>query len=171
MIPLLLLLEQAAPAATTIAPWAPVAKTDAATGASSVSAFAVSGDGNARLVVRCDHAAEPVVSVQLRTRRPLGATADRPVSMSFDGGAAIESNWEFPGPAAFVRDSAIVTQLTVGLAKAHEIKVKTTDATGSAVEISFGGPTSAAPIAQVLEACGYGLGVVPPPVQPAKAGQ
>lgn len=171
MIPFLLLLIQAAPATTAIAPWAPVTKTDAATGASSVSAFALSGDGNARLVVRCDHAGEPVVSVQLRTRRPLGATDNHHVSMSFDGGAAIESDWEFPGTAAFVRDSAIVTQLTAGLANAHEIKVKTTDATGGAVEESFGGPAGAAPISQVLEACGYSLGVVPPPVKSAKAGK
>ena len=72
--------------------------------------------------------------MQLRTRRPLGAADNHPVSMSFDGDAAIESDWEFPGTAAFVRDSAIVTKLTAGLAKAHEIKVKTTDATVGAVE-------------------------------------
>ena|SRR5882757_3963813 len=168
MIPLLFLLLQAAAAPAPTAPWAPVTKTDAATGASSMSSYALSRDGNARLTVRCDRAAEPVVSVQLRTRQPLAAGADRPVSVTVDGGAPIAGNWEFPGAATFVRDGATVTQLTVALGSAHEIKVRTTDASNAVVEAVFDGPGNPASITQVVEACGYSFGVVPPPVKAAK---
>ena len=82
----------------------------------------------------------------------------------------MEFNWEFTGTAAFNRDAVAVTALTVELAKAREIKLMTTNAANFGFGGTFPGPASDAPVRQVLAACGYTLGQVPPPA-PAAADQ
>ncbi len=169
MILTALLLLQAAPApapAPPPAPWSPRACTDATTGAKSVTASVSARGNNARLSLRCD-AQVPIVSVQYVTREPLGAGPDRIVAMSFDGGPAVEFLWEFPGTAAFVRDGPQVTALTIEMAKAKVIKVRTMTIANTAVEATFDGPASDAPVKAVLAACGYTLGQVPIEPEPA----
>lgn len=166
----MLLLPLMLQAASATAPWSPLTRRDASSGASSVSAGATSRDGTARLTVRCDNnGTDPVVSVQYITRTPLGATDDRPVSVTVDGKAPIDATWEFPGNGTFTRDSAVVTQITVALATARTIRVHTADLGNNPVDATFDGPPDAGAVKQVLAACNYQLGVVPQPKAAAPA--
>ncbi len=181
MLPIILLTLQAAtppaPAAVPPAP-APVAapapwtireRTDAASGVATTSTSAIARDGSSRLTVKCDKAAESIVSVQFITKQPLqtaadtGEFADKPVSLRFNGGPAVTDNWQFRATAAYIANSTPVTALTVQLAKAKAITVETTTAGNFAFSATFDGPATSAPIVQVLTACGYKLGEVPPP--------
>lgn len=159
------LLQSTAPAAPAPPPWTAVSRTDATTGATATSAAAFADDRSGRLVVRCDKAVEPVVSVQLRTKAGLAAADDHIVSISVDGGTPIALPWEFPGVAAMNRVVTDVTQLTLAMSSAKQITATTTDGT-TPVTLSFVGPGSGTGIKDVLAACGYQLGVVPTPVAP-----
>lgn len=164
---LLALLQTAAPPAPPAPPplpWTPVTRTDAASGQVSVSAATVTADRSARLVVRCDRAAEPVVSIQMRTKAGLAAAPDHVVSVSVDGGAPIEVVWEFPGIATMNREVGAITRLTLAMSAARSITVTTLDGT-TPVSFSFAGPGSGSGIKDVLTACGYELGVVPAPTK------
>lgn len=168
MILSLFLILQAAPVAAPIVPWTPRERTDAATGARSVTAAATSRETNARLSLRCD-AQVPVVSIQYIPREPLGAGPERTVSVSFDGGPAVALDWEFPGTAAFVRDTPSVTALTIELAKAKTVRVEALSTAGTTVAATFDGPGTDSSVKAVLTACGYTLGEVPvAKVEPAK---
>lgn len=156
----LLLLQTATPAPAAVAPWTARERTDAATGAKSVTAGAASREKNARLSLRCD-AQVPVVSIQYIPREALGAGPDRMVSLSFDSGPPVDFLWEFPGTAAFVRDTPQVTALTIEFARAKTIKVHTMSVANTAVDATFDGPASDASVKAVLAACGYTLGQVP----------
>ncbi len=165
---LLALLQTFAPPPAPVAPpppWTVVTRTDATTGATSTSAAAYTADRGGRLVVRCDRVAEPVVSIQLRTKAGLAAADDHIVSISVDGGTAIATAWEFPGSAAMNRAAGDVTQLTLAMSSAKSITAMTTDGTAP-VSLTFVGPGSGSGIKDVLAACGYQLGVVPPPAPP-----
>lgn len=183
MLPIILLALQAAtPAAPAAAPpapapapvaasapWAIRERTDAASGVAMTSTSAIARDGSSRLTVKCDKAAESIVSVQFIAKQPLqtaldtGEFADKPVSMRFNGGPAITDTWQFRATAAYIANSTPVTALTVQLAKAKAITVETTTAGNFAFSATFDGPATSAPIVQVLTACGYKLGEVPPP--------
>lgn len=178
---LLLLLLQAAtpaPAATPAAPpppapWEAREKTNA-NGTTSVSASVVAQDGSSRLTVKCDKGAEAVVSVQFVSRQQLqeaasdGSYAAKSVGLRFDTGPAITYDWQFQGRVAYNADAPAVTALTTFLAKAKSVQVETTTASNFAFKATFAGPKSDAPIRQVLSACGYTLGAVPPPLPAAK---
>lgn len=170
MISILFALLQSTTAAATPAapppPWTAMSRTDAASGISSTSAFAFTSDHSARLVVRCDRVAEPVVSIQMRTKAGFAAGDDHIVSVSVDGGTPIDSTWEFPGTATMNREPSTITQLTVAMNSAKSITVTTTDGTASVSQI-FPGPGASAGIKDVLSACGYEFGVVPQPAKPA----
>jgi hypothetical protein len=147
------------------APWTAIDKTDPTTGKKAMAAYANAKDGSARMTVRCDTAVEPVVSIQVRTRMPLDAAEDHPVAVKFDGADPITANWEFPGKAMLTSNPATVTSLISGLVKAQTVSI--TSGTGpSMVTTVFDGPSSPDGIKAVLAACGYEIGVVPPP--PAK---
>lgn len=170
MLPLFLLLQAAAaPApATAPAPWTLQTRTDPASGATATFAAARSRDGKARLVVRCDRVGEPAVSVQFQTREPaLGAADDHLVSLAADGAAPIDAVWRFPGNAALIAEPEAVTRLAVAIAAAREVSVTTTDGASPLLAI-FDGPAGTSAVGQVLAACGYTLGVVPPPIKPDK---
>ena len=171
MIPILLLLQAAAPMPAPPAPW--TVRTGNAGGVSSTSTSTIARDGSSRLVVKCDRATESLVSVQFFARQPLqmagddGRFAPKAVALRFDNGAANEYDWQFRAVAAYTSNDAVVTSLTLQLAKAKHIKVETTNASNFRFEAVFDGPPSDAPIRQVLQACGYVLGQVP--VMPAPA--
>lgn len=161
---LTLALQAAAPAPTPaapVAPWTPRLRADPTTGLKSGSVSASSNEGNGRLTVRCDHAGEGIVSIQFLPTQPFAAATDRPVSIQIDGEPALGANWEFPGRATLVRDEAIVTTLSAAIARAKQIKIRIIDPQDQPILATLSGPPSAAPIKQVLEACGYVLGQVP----------
>lgn len=177
MLPIILLALQAAtpaapaaaPPAPAPAPWAVRERPATANGVATTSTSAIARDGSSRLTVKCDKAAESIVSVQFIAKQPLqtasdtGEFADKPVSLRFNGGPAVTDNWQFRATAAYIASSTPVTALTVQLAKAKAITVETTTAGNFAFSATFDGPATSAPIIQVLTACGYKLGEVPPP--------
>jgi hypothetical protein len=167
-----LFLLQAAAAGATPAPaagWTLADRTNAA-GVRSIVAAVVARDGLSRLLVKCDIAQEPIVSIQFIQPRALGESADKLVNVRFDGGPAFAYNWAFPGTGAYITDPEAVTKLTTFLVKAKDVRVDTTNASNFAVDAGFVGPGGPAPIAKVLTACGNTLGVVPapPPAKDAK---
>lgn len=180
MMPLVLALAlaaQAAPAAGPVPapmPWAVTHST--ARGAPATTTAVWSGDGKARLVVRCDTATDKIVSLQFIPRAGFPAATPRPVSINVDDGGWLGTNWQFPGSGAFVSDDVVVTNLTAMLAHARSIRVRAIDPAEGTVEAVFAGPPADAPLRTVLAACGYELGKVPPrsavqtapaPAQPA----
>lgn len=185
MLPLLLLALQAAapapvaappspaPAAPAApAPWAVRERADAANGVSTTTTSVIARDGSSRLIVKCDRGTESIVSVQFITKQVLqtaadtGEFADKQVALRFNGGPAVADNWQFRGSAAFIAAATPVTTLTTGLAKAKTITVETTNSANFAFSATFDGPATDAPVRQVLTACGYTLGTVPPPPAP-----
>ncbi len=177
-IALIAVLLQAAPVAATPAlppapapPWVPMVHNDAAAGTASTSVYVLSQPPGARLSLRCDARTEKIVSFQFRASGGLGAGPMRPLSITFDGGTPLIANWEFISDIALERDDAAVTTIAAALANAKQIKIHTTSITGEPVDAVFTGPPSAAPVNQVLNACGYTLGQVPvraPAKPPAK---
>ncbi|MFC3579353.1 hypothetical protein [Sphingomonas hylomeconis] len=177
MSALLMLIAQAAAAPATPAnppaPW--TVRTANVGGVASTSTSTIARDGSSRLVVKCDRATEALVSVQFFAKQPLqmagddGSFASKPVALRFDNGAANGYDWQLRSYAAYTSNDAVVTSLTLQLAKAKQIKVETTSASNFRFEAVFDGPPTDAPIRQVLQACGYVLGQVPVFAQPAPA--
>jgi len=160
MISILALLLQAAPAPAAVASWAVAERPNTNPGVTSILASVSSADGS-KLAVRCDASKMNIVSVQFFSSKPLGGPPTRPVSMTFDANMPMIDNWEFAKQGAFQRDDMAVTTLASGIAAAKVIKVHTTTIAGEGVDASFAGPGTAAPITQVLKACGYALGQPP----------
>ena len=154
---ILALLLQAAVAPP--APWAVTTKVDAASKATTSSAWSV--DNTARLVVRCDVTSEKIVSIQFIPKPGFAAALPRPVSIKADDDGWLGTNWQFPGTGAFISQDVIVTNLAVVIAHGKTIQVRVIDPDNAVVEASFTGPGEA-PIRQVLKACDYEFGVAPP---------
>ncbi|GGA55433.1 hypothetical protein [Sphingomonas psychrolutea] len=165
---ILALLLQAAVAPP--APWAVTTKVDAASKATTSSAWSV--DNTARLVVRCDVTSEKIVSIQFIPKPGFAAALPRPVSIKADDDGWLGTNWQFPGTGAFISQDVIVTNLAVVIAHGKTIHVRVIDPDNAVVEASFAGPGEA-PIRQVLKACDYEFGVAPArfavPLAPAAA--
>ncbi|TXC71856.1 hypothetical protein FSB78_13515 [Sphingomonas ginsenosidivorax] len=159
-----LLLQAAAVAAP--APAAPAWKfadrTNAA-GVRSASASVTGRDGLSRFVVKCDVASEPIVSIQFIQPTAIGQSADKAVSVRFDGGPAFTYLWQFPGTATYITDPEAITRLTTFLVKSRSVGVETTNGSNFAVQAVFDATGSDALVRKVLGVCGYTLGVVPPP--------
>lgn len=154
------LLQGAAPTSTTAStPWMVTTKVGSASTATSTSVW--SQDGSARLVVRCDAAAEKIVSIQFIPRGGFPAALPRPVSMNIDDNGWLGANWQFPGSGAFTSQDAIVTTLAAQLAHGRTIKVRVINPDNTPVDATFTGPATDAPVRRVLSACAYELGVVP----------
>lgn len=158
---LALMLQAAAPPPTTVpAPWAITQTTAKGAPATSTSVWAQ--DGKARLVVRCDSAGTPIVSLQFIPKAGFPAATPRPVAINADDGGWLGTNWQFPGNGAFVSDDVIVTNLAMTVAHARSIKIRVIDPDNATLEAVFAGPATDAPIRAVLKACSYELGAVPP---------
>lgn len=166
---LALLLQGAAPAPATpgSAPWA--VTSTAGKGSKATSASVWSQDGKARLVVRCDTATAPIVSLQFIPKPGFPAATPRPVSINIDDNGWFGANWQFPGSGAFVSDDAVVTNLSVMLAHAHAIRVRVVTPDNVTVDAAFAGPAGEAPVRAVLAACGYEFGKIPPRSAPRAA--
>lgn len=164
----LLLLVQAATASSPPPAWKFAERTNAA-GVRSVSAAVVGYDKLSRLVVKCDVAQEPIVSVQFLQPTPIGQ-GEKPVGVRFDNGFANTYAWQATGNGIYVSDPVAVTALTSLLVKAKAVTVETTNASNFAVQATFAAPGSDALVRKVLGVCGYTLGVVPPlpPAPPAE---
>ena len=162
------LLLQAAAVSTPAPAWKLADRTNTA-GVRSVSASVMGRDGLSRFVVKCDVAAEPIVSVQFLQPNAIGQSADKAVAVRFDGGPAFTYLWQFPGTAAYITDSDAITKLTSFLVKSKTVGVETTNSSNFAVQAIFPAPGSDAMIRQVLGVCGYTLGVVPAPPAPKDA--
>jgi len=168
MMSALLLLLQAAPAPAAPSPaWKLSDRTNAA-GIRSVGAAVTGVDGVSRLIVKCDVAEEPIVSVQFLHPAQIGEAA-KAVSVRFDNGLANTFMWQVASVGAYVSDPQAVTTLTTFLAKAKSVSVETTNASNFAIQASFAAPGDDKLIRQVLGVCGYTLGALPPPPPPKNA--
>uniref|UniRef100_UPI0035CB30E9 hypothetical protein n=1 Tax=uncultured Sphingomonas sp. TaxID=158754 RepID=UPI0035CB30E9 len=154
MLAAALLLQAAAPAA----PWAVQTRAGVRSVATSSSAW--STDRSARLVVRCDAAAEKIVSLQFIPKAGFAAALPRPVSINVDDGGWLGTNWQFPGNGAFISDDVVVSNLAVMIAGGKSIRVRAIDPDAKPVDAVFVGPGQG-PIRQVLAACGYEYGKAP----------
>lgn len=163
---LALLLQGTAPAAVPV-PWAVTRTT--ARGAPATTTSVWSADGRARLVVRCDTATDPIVSLQFFPRGGFPPATARPVSINIDDGGWLGTNWQFPGNGAFISDDVVVTNLAAMLAHGKAVRVRVIGPDEMPVEATFAGPPGDAPVRAVLSACGYELGKVPPRSMPKPA--
>jgi hypothetical protein len=168
LLVMLLQAATAAPAPVATPDWTPVVKIDPATKLGSVSTSVHSTDGKARLVVRCDlpNAETKAASVQFIPRPPFAKASPRPVSITADSGAALGTNWEFPGGGAYIANDAVVTTLTVAIAHARTVKVRAIGTDNVPIDATFAGPGSETAIRRVLDACGYVFGQMPAPPPP-----
>jgi hypothetical protein len=157
MISLLLALAQTAPAQTAPAGppvWTYKEATDAATGKKSATAGIRAADGSGRLVVRCDTAAMPIVSIQYLPKPPLPASDPRTVKVTFDEAKFEVAGWQFPGMGAYYGESVSVFIMVGEIAGAKAIRVTLDDPQGM-VESSFTGPGDDAMFRKVYAACGF----------------
>lgn len=163
---LLLALLQAAPAqapAETPA-WTFHESTDATTGKKSATAFVRAADGSARLIVRCDTAAIPIVSIQYIPKPPLAASDPMSVTVTFDESQAEIGPWQFPGAGAYVGDGVTVFQIADKIAKSKTIRVTIVKPDDSVAETTFVGPGDDAKFRQVYAACGFPYQQPAPPL-------
>jgi hypothetical protein len=164
----LLLLLQATPGPGAPAPgWKLSDRTNSA-GVRSVGTAVTGTDGVSRLIVKCDVAEEPIVSVQFLHPAQIGA-GPKPVAVRFDNGLANSFLWEVASAGAYVSDPQAVTTLTTFLARAKTVSVETTNASNFAIQATFPAPGDDRLIRQVLGICGYTLGTLPPAPAPKNA--
>lgn len=160
---------QTAPAPAASTGWTIRHSTDPAK-PKSATASVRSSDGNSRLVVRCDTANIPIVSVQFLPRPALQAGEPRIVTLTFDGAKADMTSWLFPGSGAYNGEPAEVFPLVSEIAAAKKITVALEDE-GKALGGEFVGPGSDAILREVYTACGlpYAMpSATPPAPAPAK---
>lgn len=155
-----LLLAQTAPAASQ---WTLKEATDAE-GRKSTTAMVQAADGSGRLVVRCDTAVEPLVSIQYLPRPGIPADVTKEVIVTFDEAKAEINYWEFPGKGAYLAETYDVYMIASQIAAAKVIRVATQNAE-LPVQSEFVGPGSDAMFRKVFETCGraYAVPVVMAP--------
>jgi len=105
----------------------------------SASATATDADG-ARLVVRCDTAAQPIVSVQFLPKPAIAAGDARIVTLTFDSAQADMTAWQFPGRGAYNGEPVEVFMIVSQIVKARSIDVALDDGTGNTIGGNFVGP-------------------------------
>jgi hypothetical protein len=154
----LALAQTAVPAQTTPAPapaagWTFRESSDPAK-PKSATALIRAADGNSRLVVRCDTADHPIVSVQFLTKPPMAAGDPRTVQVTLDNGMADISTWQFPGQGAYNGEAVEVFMIVDEISKAKVIDIATDDGAGNTVGGHFTGPGGDGLFRQVYAACG-----------------
>jgi hypothetical protein len=169
---LLALLQAATPApAAPAAPptWVFKQTSNPDTGARSASASIRDPDSGARLILKCDVVAQPILSVQFIPRPPMPAGASRTVTITIDSAKAEMATWQFPGAGGYVDDLPSVYIYATEFAAAKLIQIGLTDDAGAPVGGNFDGPGSDALFRQVFEACGVAYAmpsataITPPP--------
>lgn len=154
---LALTLLQTAPAAQTapeVDKWILRETTDAA-GKKSATAFIRAADNSGRLIIRCDTAVIPIVSIQYIPRPALPASEPKMVTVTFDEAKAEMAGWEFPGQGAYYGEPISVFLMAQQVVAAKSIRVTTENAEGNVVESTFKGPGSDTMFRQVYAACGF----------------
>ncbi|WP_448664806.1 hypothetical protein ACG3SL_09080 [Sphingomonas sp. CJ20] len=160
---LALLASQAAPAQ--VAPvWTFKESTDPAQ-PKNASASIRTADGNARLVVRCDTAAKPIVSVQFIPKPQIPAGDSRTVSVTYNEAQAEMSQWQFPGAGAYNGEPVEVFLLVDQIAKAKTVRVGVPEGEVM-IEGTFAGPGSDALFRKVYAACGLPYAMPPATATP-----
>ena len=164
LLPLALAVLQPAQDATAAPVWTIREATDATTGKRSATAAIRSADGKARLIVRCDTAATPIISIQYIPTPRFAASDSRQVTLMFDDAKTDISVWEFPGSGAYYAEQVSVFLIVQQLAAAKRIHLTVDNPEGAAVESDFVGPGGDAMFRQVYAACGFPYEMPPVPV-------
>ena len=111
-------------------------------------------DGSGRLIVRCDTAAMPIISVQYIPKPALPAMESHQVTVTFDSRAEF-SAWEFPGGGAYRGEPFDVWFMVVAIASSKTIRVQTDNDKGETIFSDFAGPGNDAMFRKVYAACGF----------------
>lgn len=162
---------QTAPAAAPVAApvigqWTYREATDATTGKKSAMAQ-VRNESGGRLVVRCDTAGIPIISVQFLPRPALPASDARSVQVYYDEARVETSNWQFPGSGGYQAETVDVFNMASGIAGAKSIRVTIDNGEGKdPTEGVFKGPGSDALFRQVYAVCGFPYEKSAVPVNP-----
>lgn len=113
-------------------------------------------DGSGRLIVRCDTAVEPIVSVQYIPKPQLPAMERHTVTLTFDDARAEFSDWEFPGAGAYRGEPFDVWIIVNAIADSKKsVHVMTDNDKGESIQSWFIGPGNDAMFRKVYAACGF----------------
>lgn len=145
--------------------WVLTEKVDPVTDLRSASASVSSINGDDRLVVKCDGVGEPVVSVQFITKRYLGGSGDRPVTIRFNQAPPLTFDWEYTSKGAFNRDEKLVRSVANLIAKSDQVFVRAFNYEEQPVDGSFVVTDGESSLRTVFRACGYAFDQ---PVKPRK---
>ena len=135
--------------------WVLKEATDATSGKVSATASIRAADNSGRLIVRCDTAAMPIVSIQYIPRPALPAMESHQVTVTFDESRAEFSAWEFPGAGAYRGDPFDVWILVSAIAASKTVRVQTEDANATQIQSLFTGPGNDAMFRKVYATCGF----------------
>lgn len=152
---MLLLLLVTLQAATVVPEWTLSETRDAVTDLPVASASLRSISGSERLVVRCDGAGEPVVSVQFLPRRYLGISGSRSVTVRIDELPPVETEWERGSQGTFNREPEVVRSLANLIARAHRVVVRAWNYENQPIDGIFQVAGGEPRLRRVFELCGY----------------
>lgn len=156
----------AAPAAAVPAPgvWSFRESVDPAQPRSSTATVRAT-DGS-RLLLRCDTANVPIVSVQFMPKPAVAAGDSRIVTLTLDEGMADMTSWLFPGKGAYNGETAEVFLIAEEIAKAKKVRVGFAEGE-TMIERDFAGPGGDAMFRKVYATCGlpYAMPSVTPAAQ------
>ena len=138
---------------------------DAVTDLPTARAAVRSMDGSSSLVVKCDGAGEPVVSVQLIQPRFLG-TGERKLTYRFDELPAVDLQADYTSKVAYTAYDGVVVPLAALLKGNHRVLVRAWDYRDQPVDVMFQVAGGKEPVEKVLSTCHYPL--EPTPVKTKK---
>jgi hypothetical protein len=118
----------------------------------SATATVRSEDGS-RLLLRCDTANVPIVSVQFMPKTPVPAGDARIVTLTLDEGMADMTSWLFPGKGAYNGEPPEVYLIADEIAKAKKVRLGFAEG-DTMIERDFAGPGSDAMFRKVYATCG-----------------
>src|SRR4051812_8557182 len=127
----------------------------------SATAAVRAADGS-RLLLRCDTANLPIVSVQFLPKPSVAAGDSRIVTLTLDELQADMTSWLFPGQGAYNGEAAEVFLIAEEMAKAKKVRA-TFDDGGKVINQTFAGPGGNLMFRKVYDFCGlpYALNAAP----------
>ncbi|MBO9711462.1 hypothetical protein [Sphingomonas sp.] len=131
-----------------------------------MTAMIRAADGTGRLLVRCDTASVPIVSIQFLPKPGLPAMDLVTATATFDEAMAINSTWQVVGGGAYNAEVADVWDMVNRIAKAKTIRLTIVKPDDSVTESTFVGPGDDSKFRQVYAACGIPFETPPVPVNP-----
>jgi hypothetical protein len=144
-----------AQAAASSSNWVLIEKRDPVTDLRSASTAVLSTSGEERLVVKCDGVGEPVVSVQFITKKYLGGSNERAVTIRFNQAPPLTLDWEYTSKGVFNRDEKVVRSIANLIAKSEHVLIRAYNYEDQPVDGAFSVAGGESQLRTVFRACGY----------------